>query len=137
MRNATEQLINMPPRIIKHVIEQIFLENMITAFSSITRIFTLITEDDFNEKNLLHYLPSLWKNNPGEARYVTILSDILLILLILLHNGKVSGSVDSCNKGKISVNWLQQVISKQLKKEMNNMQTIDSDELIDLVKQWN
>ncbi|CAF2490543.1 unnamed protein product [Rotaria sp. Silwood2] len=119
VQNATNELINL-------------YSNMIHA-----KIYTPISDEDLNETILLKYLNSLWKNDPEETHHITILSDILPILLALIHDGKVQGQVNVSNKGKISLNCLERLISNQSKTTTSIAQIINTEDLIDQFEKWN
>ncbi|CAF4655283.1 unnamed protein product [Rotaria sp. Silwood1] len=119
VQNATDELINL-------------YSNMIHA-----RLYSPISDEDLNEKKLLKHLNSLSKNNSEETHHITILSDILPILLAIIHDGKAQGQIDVCNKGIISLNMLQNLISNQLQSELSIPQIIDTKDLIDHFEKWN
>ena len=106
-------------------------------FSFSARLFTPINDEELDEKILLTKLKSLWETNPEESHRITILSDILPILLALIHDGKVKGQIDICNKGTISLNWLEQFISKELIEEEIVTQINDNEDLTDQFETWN
>ncbi|CAF1208560.1 unnamed protein product [Rotaria sordida] len=114
-------------------------DELINLFSNVihAKLYTSITDEDLNEIILLKRLNSLWKHDPEQAHHITILSDILPILLALIHDGKAQGQIDVCNKGTISLNWLEQFISNQSESEINIPQIIDTDDFIDQFEKWN
>ncbi len=92
LQNATDQLINIYPNILN------------------AKLITPINDEDLNEK----YFEKLWKINSDEFYNITILSDILPILLSLIHDGKANGQIDVCNKGIISLNSFQNIHLNQI-----------------------
>ncbi|CAM2727086.1 unnamed protein product, partial [Rotaria socialis] len=76
-------------------------------------VLTPICDKDINET----YFQSLWATNSEEFHRVTILSDVLPILLALVHDGKANGQVDICNKGTISLKYFQKLNSNEIKQE--------------------
>ena len=101
------------------------------------RIITPITDEDLNEENLLTNFRSYWSNNPEEIHHISILSDILPILIALIHDGKAHGQINVCNKGTITLQWFEQYISKQLKNEINIPQLINNENLTDEFEKLN
>jgi dTDP-4-dehydrorhamnose reductase len=99
---------------------------------SSARLITPISDEDLNEQTLLTNFKSSWGDNPEESHHITILSDILPILIALIHDGKAHGSINACNKGTISLHWFEQYLSKQIKKEI-----IDTETLTDEFDRWN
>ncbi|CAF1127716.1 unnamed protein product [Adineta ricciae] len=119
VQNATDELINIYPHIIN------------------AKIFTAITDEDLNDNTLLAKFRSLWGENPEESHYITILSDALPILLALIHDGKISGQVDICNKGTISIQWFEQYLSKQIKRDLNGQKIVSGENITDTFERWN
>jgi FlaA1/EpsC-like NDP-sugar epimerase len=74
--------------------------------------------------------------NPEEFHHITILSDILPILLALIHDGKVNGQVDICNKGTISLNDLEKKNFSQSKQQKNIPQAIETEDITDKFEKW-
>jgi FlaA1/EpsC-like NDP-sugar epimerase len=93
------------------------------------KILIPINDEDLNEK----YFEKLWKNNPEEFHHITILSDILPILLSLIHDGKANGQIDVCNKGTISLNSFQNIHSNQIKYS----QSIETEDITDPFEKFN
>ncbi|CAF1101936.1 unnamed protein product [Adineta steineri] len=114
IQNATDQLLNIHPNIVN------------------ARLLTPITNDNINEK----YFQTLWESNPDEYHYITILSDILPILLALIHDGKVNGHIDVCNKGKISLKDFEKNNSNELKSQTNISQIIETEDITDKFEKW-
>ena len=75
--------------------------------------------------------------NPDQSHHITILSDVLPILLALIHDGKCHGPIDVCNKGTITFNWLNQLLSKQTENEIIVPLGTDSENLTDQFENWN
>ncbi len=71
------------------------------------------------------YFQTLWENNPDESHHITILSDILPILLALIHDGKAHGSINVCNKGTISLNSFRNLHSDLTIKRCQSLETQD------------
>jgi hypothetical protein len=132
IQNANNELISIYPHVIKYV-ESNFSEGKNDLLFSSARLFTPISDEDLNEKTLLKKFKSLWSNNPSESHCITILSDILPILLAFTHDDKATGQIDICNKGTISLNWFEQLISKQRKDSQIN----DIEDLTDQLGKWN
>ena len=91
LQNALDQLIQMYPHILN------------------AKLFSPIDDENINEK----YFQSIWGENPDEFHHITILSDILPIVLALIHDGTAHGQIDVCNKGMISLNSFQKMKFKQ------------------------
>lgn len=89
-----------------------------------------INDEDLNE----HYLQTLWNDKPDEGRHITVLSDILPIVLALIHDGKAHGSVDICNKGVISLNSFRNLRSTPPRQRC---QSIDTQGLTDQFENLN
>jgi len=111
LQNATDQLINIYPHILN------------------AKLLIPIKDEDLNEK----YFQTLWKTNPDEYHHITILSDILPILLSLIHDGKANGQIDVCNKGTISLNSFQNMNLNQIKYP----QSIETETIIDKFEKFN
>ncbi|CAF4436206.1 unnamed protein product, partial [Adineta steineri] len=114
IQNATDQLLNIHTNIVN------------------ARLLTPISNDNINEK----YFQTLWESNPDEYHYITILSDILPILLALIHDGKVNGHIDVCNKGKISLKDFEKNNSNELKSQTNISQIIETEDITDKFEKW-
>ncbi|UJR38245.1 hypothetical protein I4U23_030918 [Adineta vaga] len=119
IQKATDELINIYPHIIN------------------ATLFTPITDDELTEEGLLTKFQSLWGTDPEETHHITILSDILPILFALIHDSKINGQVNVCNKGTISLHWLEQYLSKQIKRDLNVQQIIAGENLSDQFETWN
>ncbi|CAF1049619.1 unnamed protein product [Rotaria sordida] len=116
IQNATDQLVNIYPNIVN------------------AKLLTPISDEDLNE----NYFESLWKTNPEEFHHITILSDVLPILLALIHDGKVNGQIDICNKGTISLKYFQKINSNEIKQEnILPQSSIEIKDLTDKFEQWN
>src|SRR5438132_4069281 len=87
-----------------------------------------MNDEDINE----NYFQSLWKTNPDKFHHITILSDILPILLSLIHDGKANGQIDVCNKGTISLNSFQNIHLNQIQN-----QSIENDDITDKFENLN
>jgi hypothetical protein len=138
VQNATNELINIYSHIIKYINRekksQLFF---VFFFFSSARLFTPISDENLNEENLLKNFKSFWNNNPEEPHHITILSDVLPILIALIHDGKANGQINVCNKGTISLNWFEQYISKQTKKEIILPHLIEAENLTDEFERLN
>lgn len=55
----------------------------------------------------------------------------------MIHDGETSGKVDVCNKGTISLKWLEQVLSEDTNDDINSLHAQDIDSLTDQLEQWN
>ncbi|CAF0936892.1 unnamed protein product [Adineta steineri] len=119
VQNATDELI----KLYSHIIN--------------VKLFTPISDEDLKEDILLTKLKSLWEHNPEEYHHITILSDVLPILLAILHDGKITGQIDVCNKGTISLKCFEQLISKQVKKDLTIHPNNINEDLIDNFEKWN
>jgi FlaA1/EpsC-like NDP-sugar epimerase len=91
-----------------------------------------MNDEDLNE----NYFEKLWQNNPEECHHITILSDILPSLLALIHDGKVNGQVDICNKGTISLKGLKEINSNQTKEQKIIPQSIETEDITDKFEKW-
>jgi len=109
----------------------ILFQNKKFFFSIIfsAKLLKPINDEDLNEK----YFQTLWKTNPDEFHHITILSDILPILLALIHDGKANGLIGVCNKGTISLNSLQNIHSNQVK----HHQPIETEDITDKFEKLN
>jgi len=134
IQKATDELVQLYSPIIKQVLISYdkYKDIFLFYLSSSARIFTPITDEDFNEIYLLKTLQRLCRKNADESHHITILSDLLPILLALIHDGKVSGQIDVCNKGTISLSWFEQILSKK-----NQIHTNETDNLTDKFDDWN
>ena len=72
--------------------------------SSSARLFTPIADVDLKEE----HFKDLWKDKPDDPRRITILSDALPLLLAMIHDGKTNGTMDVCNRGTVSLRWIEQ-----------------------------
>ncbi|CAF4772129.1 unnamed protein product [Rotaria sp. Silwood1] len=115
IQNATDQLIN----IYSHIVN--------------AKLLTPVNDEDINE----NYFESLWTTNPEELHHITVLSDILPILLALIHDGKVNGQINICNKGTISLKYFKTIYSNEIKQENILPQSVPIDDITDKFEQWN
>ncbi|CAF3091423.1 unnamed protein product [Rotaria sp. Silwood2] len=115
IQNATDQLVN----IYSHIVN--------------AKLLTPISDEDLNK----NYFESLWQTNPDEFHRITILSDVLPILLALIHDGKANGQVDVCNKGTISLQYFKKINSNEIKQENILPQSIETEDITDKFEQWN
>ncbi|CAF3739178.1 unnamed protein product [Rotaria sp. Silwood1] len=115
IQNATDQLIN----IYSHIVN--------------AKLLTPVNDEDINE----NYFESLWTTNPEEFHHITVLSDILPILLALIHDGKVNGQINICNKGTISLKYFKTIYSNEIKQENILPQSVPIDDITDKFEQWN
>ncbi|CAM4832728.1 unnamed protein product [Rotaria magnacalcarata] len=114
IQNATDQLVDMYSHIVN------------------ANVLTPICDEDINET----YFQSLWATNSEEFHRVTILSDVLPILLALVHDGKANGHVDICNKGTISLKYFRQLNSNEIKQDIIS-QSIEIEDIADKFAGWN
>ncbi|CAF3730576.1 unnamed protein product [Rotaria socialis] len=114
IQNATDQLVNMYSHIVN------------------ANVLAPICDEDINET----YFQSLWATNSEEFHRVTILSDVLPILLALVHDGKANGQVDICNKGAISLKYFQKLNSNEIKQEDVIPQSIEVEYITDKFAEW-
>lgn len=101
---------------------------LIFGFSA--RLINPISNDDFNERSFLS-----WKNDPTQPHHIAILSDLLPILIALAHDGKASGQIDICNKGTISFDTFQEILSDDTNESISSAQDIETS--TDQFEQWN
>lgn len=53
------------------------------------------------------YFKSVWQQEPEALHQIGILSEVLPILLALTHDAKAHGFVDVCNRGFVSLQWIE------------------------------
>ncbi len=105
--------------------------------ASSARLIAPISDEDFDEQILLTKFQSLWGTNPEKFHHITILSDVLPILLALIHDGKINGQLNVCNKGTISLNWLNHLLSEQTNPEIPVLKVTTNENLTDRFEELN
>ena len=88
-----------------------------------------MTDENLHEK----YLQNLWESNPDQFHHITILSDILPIILALIHDGKAYGPINVCNKGTLSLNSFRNLSSNSIK----SSQILDTQNITDQLEKLN
>ena len=96
------------------------------------KLITPVSDENINED----YFQSLWTENPEEFQHITILSDVLPIVLALIHDGKANGQLTVCNTGAISLNCFNKLYANETKRETMMPQLIETN-ITDKFNEWN
>jgi hypothetical protein len=97
------------------------------------KLFTPVADEDLNEG----HFKRLWQDGqPDQWHRISILSDILPILLALAHDGKATGQVNVCNKGSVSLRWIEQWKHDPTKNVKIPSSSIETEDLTDKFERW-